>query len=230
MNVFNQLRETLQSSSNFLQDFLDEYIIFNTESNQLILKQKTVLLLCQQAVSQVKNLKSLEPDSEEGLIAILDSNRFQIKVHFTPEKITLYENSIEGQLRLLDSPEPQADSFFGRILIGIWKVFLGGQIPTSSLPEEVRIEKDQVYYTIARNQLKLLNALLLSLKNGSTVLMSLKKGELILESSAEIGWKDINLEQLLEALGLKVKLNLFNLVINNKTEKYLILSKISHHI
>lgn len=230
MNVINQFRKTFEASSNFLQDFLNDYISFNSESSQLVLKQKTVLLLCQQAVSKVENLKSLEPDSEEGLIATLDYKGIDIKVHFTPEKITLYEDSIEGQLRLLNSPEFQADSFFYRILLEIWKTFLGGQISSGSLPKEVRIEKEQVYYTIARNQLKLLNALFLSLKNGSTVLMSLRKGELILESSAEISWKDINFEQLLEALGLKVKLNLFKLVVNNKTEEYLILSRISNYV
>lgn len=162
--MFNKLKGTFQSSSNFLQKFLEDYIKVRVEDKQLILGQKTVLLLCQEAVSRVENLKNLEPDSEEGLIATVEYKELKVKVHFTPEKITLFEDSIEGQLRLLTPPQFQTDSLLYRTLIAAWKTFLGGTIPNGTLPEKVRLEKDKVYYTLPRTQLELLDALLSSLK------------------------------------------------------------------
>jgi hypothetical protein len=68
------------------------------------LTKKMVLFLCQQAESRVEQLKSLELHSEKELIATIEYNKIQIKLHFTPEKITLNKDCIEGELRLLTPP------------------------------------------------------------------------------------------------------------------------------
>jgi hypothetical protein len=71
-------------------------------------------------------LTSLIPDSEEGLIALIEHNKIQIKLHFTPEKITLRDDCIEGQLHLLTPPQFETDSLVYQSLIAGWKIFLGG--------------------------------------------------------------------------------------------------------
>ncbi|MEH2397515.1 hypothetical protein [Nostoc sp.] len=112
-----------------------------------------VLLLCQQAESRVEQLKSLEPHSEEGLIATIEYNKIQVKLHFTPEKITLSKDCVEGELRLLKPPQFETESIVYRYLIAAWTRFLGGKLPNGALPKEVISENNKVYYTLPRTQL-----------------------------------------------------------------------------
>lgn len=203
MSVFNQFRTSFQNSRQFLQKILENYIMFSSETKQLILKQKAVLLLCQQAVSRVEQIKSLTPDAEEGLIATIEYKAIQVQVHFTPEKITLNEDCIEGQLRLLTPLEFQTDSLVYRYLIAGWKTFLGGKLHNGTLPEGVRVENDKVYYTLPRNQLQLIDTLFSNLENGSVLMTTVKQGELIIESSVALNWNELKLENLLQVLKLK---------------------------
>ncbi len=203
MSLFNKLKATVQDSRQILKGIIKDYILFSSETKQLTLKKKTVLLLCQQAVSRVEQLKNLEPHSSEGLIATVEHQEIQVKLHFTPEKITLHEDSIEGQLRLLKSPEFHTDSIIYRYLIAGWKTFLGGKIPNGALPEGVRVEEDKVYYTLPRNQLQLVEALFSSLENGSALITNLKQGDLIIETSVTLNWNDFNLQKLWQILNLK---------------------------
>lgn len=200
--MFDKIKVTLQNSRQFLQKTLEEYIMFSSQARQLALKQKTVLLLCQQAVSKVEQLKSLQPDATEGLIAIieLEHKQIQAKVHFTPDKITLYEDFIEGQLRLLNPPQFQTDSLVYRYLIASWKIFLGGKLPTRALPDNIRLENDKVYYTLPRNQLQVLDDLFFSLETDSVLTTSLKRGELIIECSVALSWNKIKLQNFLQLL------------------------------
>jgi len=203
MKIFNQVKTKIQSSKQFLQKILEDYILFSLDAKQLTLKQKTVLLLCQQAVSGVEKLKSLEPDSQEGLIATIEYKEIQIKVHFTPEKITLNKDCIEGQLRLLNPPQFESDSLVYRCLIASWKMFLGGKIPEGTLPEGVRLESDCIYYTLPRNQLRLLDVLFSSFEDGSVLITKLSQGELIIESSVALSWHKLKVENLLQILQLR---------------------------
>lgn len=201
--MFGKIKATLQDSKQFLQGMIAEYIMFSPQAKQLTLKQKTVILLCQQAVSKVEQLKSLQPDDKEGLIAIIEHKQIQAKIHFTPEKITLHEDYIEGQLRLLIPPQFQTDSLVYRYLIAGWQVFLGGKLPNGALPDGVRLENDKVYYTLPRKQLQLLDALFSRLKNDSALITTLKQGELIIESSVTLNWSELKLQNLLQVLKLK---------------------------
>ncbi|MFN6096084.1 MAG: hypothetical protein ACK468_00265, partial [Dolichospermum sp.] len=45
------------------------------------------------------------------------------------EKITLHENCLEGELRLLKSPQFETESIVYRYLIAGWVKFLGGKLP-----------------------------------------------------------------------------------------------------
>ncbi len=83
MGVFNKITATFQESKQFLKRTLEEYMMFSSETKHLTLKKKTVLLLCHQAESRVEQLKSLVPDSEEGLIATIEHQKIQVKLHFT---------------------------------------------------------------------------------------------------------------------------------------------------
>lgn len=203
MGVFNKLSETLQESKELIKKRVEEYISFSNEAKQLTLKQKMVLRLCQQAESRIEQLISLEPDAEEGFIAKILHNNIQIKLHFTPEKITLEEDSITGELRLLKSPEFETESIVYRYLIAGWKIFLGGKIPDGNLPKEVRIEKDKIYYTLPRNQLQLVDALFHNLENGSTLITSLKQGDLTIKTSVALSWKNFKFQNMLKFLKLK---------------------------
>ncbi len=202
MSIFNKVKATFQDSRQFLQGMIEEYIMFSPQTKQLTLRQKTVLLLCQQAVSKVEQLKSLQPDAEEGLIATIEHKQIQAKIHFTPEKITLHEDCIEGQLRLLTPPQFQTDSLVYRYLIAGWKIFLGGKLPNGALPDGVRLENDKVYYTLPRNQLQVVDALFSSLETGSALTTILKQGELMIESSVALSWSKIKLQNLLQLLKL----------------------------
>ena len=203
MGVFNKINETFQESKQLLKKSLEEYISFSNEAKQLTLKRKMVLRLCQQAESRIEQLTSLETDAEEGLIAKILYNNVQVKLHFTPEKITLEEDSITGELRLLKSPEFETESIVYRYLIAGWKTFLGGKIPDGNLPKEVRIEKDKIYYTLPRNQLQLVDALFHNLENGSTLMTSLKQGDLTIKTSVALSWKNFKFQNMLKFLKLK---------------------------
>ncbi len=200
MGVFDQIIATAQSPKNLLKKYVEEYIGFSPESKHLTLKEKTVLLLCQQAESKVEKLNSLEPDAEEGLIATIEHKKILAKVHFTPEQITLKEDCIEGQLRLLNPPEFETDSLVYRHLIAGWKTFLGGKIPNGSLPEGVRIDGDKIYYTFSRNQVKLIDTLFSGLENDSVLTTSLKQGELTIKTAVALNWKDFKFQNLLKLI------------------------------
>jgi hypothetical protein len=203
MGIFNRLKTTVQESKQIITEIIKEYILFSPESKQLTLKKKTVLLFCQQAIARVEQLKNLEPDLSEGLIATVEYKKVQVKIHFTPEKITLNENSIEGELRLLTPPEFHTDSIIYRYLIAGWQNFLGGKIPNGKLPEGVRVEDDKVYYVLPRNQSQLIEALFSSLKNESTLITSLKQGELVIETSVALSWNDFDLQKLFQLFNQK---------------------------
>lgn len=201
MGVFKKIKATVQVSKQLGQKYLEEYINFSSETKQLILKKKTVLLLCQQAITRVEKLQKLEPDTKEGLIATIEHKNILAKVHFTPEKITLQEDCVEGQLRLLN----QTESLIYRYLIAAWKTFLGGKIPNGVLPEGVRIEGNLVYYSFPRNQAPLLDALFSSLEKGSVLTTDLKQGELTIQTSVAMNWKDFKVQSLLQLLAVKQK-------------------------
>ena len=203
MGVFNKLSETLQESKELIKKRVEEYISFSNEAKQLTLKRKMVLRLCKQAESRIEQLISLEPDAEEGLIAKILYNNIQVKLYFTPEKITLEEDSITGEMRLLKSPEFETESIVYRYLIAGWKIFLGGKIPDGNLPKEVRIEKDKIYYTLPRNKLQLVDALFHNLENGSTLMTSLKQGDLTIKTSVALSWKNFKFQNMLKFMKLK---------------------------
>ena len=127
MGIFNKLTATVLKCKQFIRKIIKDYILFNSENKQLILKKKTVLLFCQQAVARVKQLTSLETDLSEGLIATIKHKKNQVKIHFTPEKITLNQDNIEGELRLLTPPQFHTESIIYRYLIAGWQNFLGGK-------------------------------------------------------------------------------------------------------
>ncbi|WP_334847449.1 hypothetical protein [Nostoc sp.] len=203
MGVFNKITATFQESRQFLKRSLEEYVMFSSEAKYLTLTKKMVLLLCQQAESRVEQLKSLKPHSEEGLIATIEYNKIQVQLHFTPEKIILNEDCLEGELRLLKPPEFETESIVYRYLIAGWKTFLGGKLPNEALPKEVRIENNKIYYTLPRNQLQLLDDLFYSLENGSALITNLKQGELTIETSVALSWNNFKLQNLLQLLNFK---------------------------
>lgn len=203
MGVFNKVTTAFQESRQFLRKSLEEYITFSPEARHLVLKRKTVLLLCQQAESRVEQLKSLKPDADEGLIATIEYNKIQVQLHFTPQKITLKEDFIEGELRLLKQPQFETESIIYRYLIAGWKTFLGGKIPNGTLPKEVRIENNNVYYTLSRNQLQVLDALFHNLENGSSLMTNLKQGDLSIETSVAMNWSNLKIQNLLQLLSIK---------------------------
>ncbi|MEM7579777.1 MAG: hypothetical protein ACFB02_10345 [Mastigocoleus sp.] len=196
MSIFDKIGE----SSNFLQKTLEKYIVFNSEAKEVTLKNKAVLILCQQAQSRVEQFKSLETHPEEGLIATVEQKQITANLHFTPETITLNPDSIDGELRLLTTPELESESMLYKYLIAGWKTFLGGKIPDGTLPKNFRIEGDRVFYNLPRNQLKLLDAFAHTLENGSTLGANLKQGELTIKTSVALSWDDLKLQSLLQLL------------------------------
>ena len=203
MNLFNKVKATVQESKQFLREIIKDYILFDSGNKQLILKKKTVVMLCQHAVARVEQLKSLEPDLSEGLIATIEHKKIQARIHFTPEKITLNKDTIKGELRLLTPPQFQTESIIYRYLIAGWHNFLGGKVPNAALPDSIRVENNKIYYTMPRNQSQLLEALFSSLKNESALITSLKQGELTIETSVALSWNDFNLQSLLQLLNRK---------------------------
>ncbi len=205
MNVFKQLKTKFQESGKLAQKLLSEYIIFVRESKQLVLTQKTVLLLCQQAINRVEQIKSLEPDSEEGLIATIEANQVKAELHFTPETITVHQDYIEGELRLLNPPKFSSESLIYRYLIAGWQTFLGGKIPNGVVPEGVRLEKDIIYYKLTRNQSDLVDALFSGVENDSNLSTSLVQGNLIISGAVVFNWNNIKIQKLIQALQVNFK-------------------------
>lgn len=203
MGVFNRAKANFQNSGMLVQKLIEEYVVFDSQAKQLALKNKTILLLCQQAQLKVDKLTSLIPAPEEGLIAVIEHNKTQTKLHFTPEKITLKDNCIEGQLRLLSSPQIEAESVVYRSLIAAWRIFLGSQIPNQVLPETVRVDGNTIYYTLARDRLQLLDAFFHNLQTNSYLITSLKQGELTINSSIALNWNNFKLQSLYHALNLQ---------------------------
>ncbi len=203
MNVLNLISTKFEESKKNLQATLEEYITFSSNAKQLNLGKKTVLLLCQQAESRVEMLESLEPHSEKGLIATIKHQQVTAKIHFTPEQITLQKDCLKGKIILLNSPQFQTNSIVYRSLIAAWKTFLGGKIPNGVLPKEVSIIGNTIYYSLPRNQLQLLDALLHNLKHGSTLTINIKKGSLIIGSSVALSWDDFKIINLLNIFNRK---------------------------
>lgn len=202
MSLLNQITATFKESRKVIQKNVEEYVKFNSEAKQLTLNKKTVLLLCEQAQSRVEKLKKLEPDADEGLIAIIEHQQIQVRLHFTPEKITLREKEIEGELRLLKPPEFDSDSIVYRYLIASWNIFLGAKIPNGALPQGVIVKNDKIYYTLPRNQSQLLDSLFHNLEKGSTLTTNIQQGDLIIQSSVSLSWNDFKLKNLLQILNM----------------------------
>lgn len=210
MGLLKKIQKTVGHSEKVLQGILSSYLGFNPQAKQLILKQKTVTFLCHQAEAKIAKLRSLVTDDNEGLIATIKHENIDIKLHFTPELITMKEDCIEGQLRLLKQPDIQIDSWIYTPLIVGWKIFLGGQIPQNVLPENIKIEGDTIYYIWPRNEVKLLEVLCGTMEPGSTLVTNLKQGELIIEGALAkltegiaLNWNDLNLLELMSILKLK---------------------------
>lgn len=204
MKILNQLGKAFQGSSKLLQQYVKDYINVIPQSRQLILKPKAVLLLCQQATARVDQLTGLEPDANEGLIAIVEHQQIKVELHFTPEKILFKGDSIEGKLRLLNKPKFEANSLIYRVLISGWNTFLGGYIPDQVLPEGVRVDGNEVYYKLPKAQLQLMNALFQKREDNSALNLSLKQGELQIESAIAINWSDLNFQDLLQIFNISL--------------------------
>jgi hypothetical protein len=189
MKFFKPIRSTVLTAKKSTQKYVEEYVLLNLETKQLILTQKAVLLLCQQAEHQVEQLQSLEPDLNEGLIATIESKKIRAVVHFTPDKITIQESCIKGQLRLLNSSQFYSKSPIYRCLIEVWKNFLGGNM--FCFPENIEVKGDNIYYTFPRNYIKLLEYFLSNQKNGSALVTFVREGKLIIETSLTLSWTDL---------------------------------------
>jgi hypothetical protein len=198
MGFLEQLGKAAQNPGKLLQKQLEDYIIVDPPAQKLILKAKTVELLCQKTIQRVDQLTALEPDSQQGLLATIEQNQIKAKIHFTPEKICIKGDLVEGQLRLLQKPQVESSSLMYRTLIAGWSTFLGGYIPNQALPEGVRLEGDLVYYTLPKGQLRLVDALFHNIQDGSALNLDLQQGELDITSTVAINWRDINLLSLIQ--------------------------------
>ncbi len=198
MKIFNQLGKAAQSSGKLLQKQVEDYIIVDPPAQQLILKAKTVELLCQKTIQRIDQLTALEPDPQQGLLATIEQNQIKAKIHFTPEKVCIKGDLVEGQLRLLQKPKVESSSLMYRTLIAGWSTFLGGYIPGQALPEGVKLEGDLVYYTLPKGQLRLVDALFHNIQDGSSLNLILQQGELQITSTVALNWRDINLLSLIQ--------------------------------
>jgi hypothetical protein len=203
MGLFKNIQKTVGNAGKILENILQSYIEFNTPAKQLILKPKTVTFLCRQVESKIEQIISLTPDDTQGLIAIIQQDKIEVKLHFKPKLITLKEDCIEGELQLLKQPDIQSDSLIYKTLIGGWKIFLGGYIPQNVLPEKIKVMGDKIYYTLPRNEVKLLEVLFKTVTPGSTLFTDMKAGELIIESAIAVNGNDVNLSELISILKLK---------------------------
>ncbi|MBE9239660.1 hypothetical protein [Synechocystis salina] len=195
MGLINRLGQAAKGS---LQKYAEDYVTLNTADKQVILKPKIVSFLCQKATDKVEQLTNLEPDSTEGLIATVVHDKVTVKVKFTPDNLTIKGDLVEGQLRLLEDPKFETNSWVYRSLIAGWKVFLGGYIPNDKLPEGVRIEGKNIFYSFPKSQLKLVNLLFSSIKDGSCLDLNLLAGELIATANVAINWSDLNMQDLIK--------------------------------
>jgi hypothetical protein len=198
VKIFNQLGKAAQSSGKLLQKQVEDYIIVDPPAQQLILKAKTVELLCQKTIQRIDQLTALEPDPQQGLLATIEQNQIKAKIHFTPEKVCIKGDLVEGQLRLLQKPKVESSSLMYRTLIAGWSTFLGGYIPGQALPEGVKLEGDLVYYTLPKGQLRLVDALFHNIQDGSSLNLILQQGELQITSTVALNWRDINLLSLIQ--------------------------------
>jgi hypothetical protein len=198
MKRLNNLKNIWQQSQKVTKNFSEQHLILNQESKQLILKEKTVLLLCKQAESRIKNITSLQPDETEGMIAVIDTEKVRVKLHFTPEKIFVKDDYIEGELRLLNSPQLESNSIVYKYLIAGWQAFLGSKIPDRVLPKDIRVEKDKVYYSLPKDKIELLKPFFAVLQNDSVLLTTLKEKELVITTSAAINWDNFKVQDLLQ--------------------------------
>lgn len=198
MNKFQNLRNIWQQSQQVSQEFSKQYLVLNREEQQLTLKEKTVLLLCKQAETKIEHLISLQPDDLEGMIAVIETEKIRAKLHFTPEKITIKGDYIEGELRLLNSPQLASDSMVYRYLIVGWQTFLGSKIPDRVLPKDIRVERDKIYYSLSKEKIELLKPFFTALQDDSTLLTTLKEKELVITSSAAFNWNNFKIQDLLQ--------------------------------
>lgn len=199
MGLFDQLGDVAKNSRRLLQKKVEDYVRVEPP-DRLTLKVKIVNLLCQKTVQRVDKLTTLAPDPQQGLLATIEQNSIQVKIHFTPEKICIKGDLIEGQLRLLQKPEVESSSPIYRTLLTGWSTFLGGYVPNQVFPEGVRLEGDRVYYSFPKGQLRLVDVLFHNLKDGSALNLDLQQGELHIQSTAGIHWRDINVLSLLQLL------------------------------
>jgi hypothetical protein len=197
MNKFQNLKNIWQQSQQVTQEFSKQYIILTREDQQLTLKEKTVLLLCKQAETRIENLTSLQPEDTEGMIAVIETDKVQAKLHFTPEKITINDDYIEGELRLLNSPQLASNSMLYRYLIAGWQTFLGSKIPEQVLPKDIRVERDKIYYSLPKEKIELLKPFFTAVQDGSTLLTTFKEKQLIITSSASFNWDNFKIQDLL---------------------------------
>jgi hypothetical protein len=202
MGLINKLGQVTKNSGRFLQKSVEDYIVFNPASRQVILKPKMVLFLCKKSVDKVEKLTNLEPDLQEGLIATVVHDKITAKIHFTPKRITLNGETIEGELLLLKNPEFETDSIIYRSLIASWKIFLGGYIPNDKLPESVKVQGNEIFYSLPKSQLTLVNLLFKSLDDGSALNLKVVQKELVATSEIAINWGDLNLQELIKMLGV----------------------------
>ncbi|BAZ43442.1 hypothetical protein NIES4102_04420 [Chondrocystis sp. NIES-4102] len=194
MNKFSNLKNIWQQS----QEFSKQYIVLNREEQQLILKEKTLLLLCKQAENRIANLVSLQPEATEGMIAVIETDKVEATLHFTPEKISIKDDYVEGELRLLSTPKLASDSMVYRYLIAGWQTFLGSKIPAQVLPKDIRVEQDKVYYSLPKDKLELLKPFLATVEKDSTLSTTLKNKELTITSSANINWENFKIQDLIQ--------------------------------
>ena len=199
MRLFDQLGDVAKNSGKLLRKKVEDYVRIDPP-NRLTLKVKIVNLLCQKTIQRVGQLTALVPDSQQGLLATIEQNQINVKIHFTPEKICIKDDLIEGQLRLLQRPQVESSSPVYRTLIAGWSTFLGGYVPNQAFPEGVRLEGDLVYYSLPKDQLRLVDVLFHNLQDGSALNLDLQQGELHIQSTAGINWRDINLLSLLQLL------------------------------
>jgi hypothetical protein len=183
MNIFDSFLNNINNSLNLIP--------VKFEENKLIFKEQIVNILCEQVEAKIENIISLIPDEKEGLIATIKHKNMIVELHFTPEFITLKEEVIEGELRLLKKPNIASDSWFYKTLIGGWKIFLGGNINNLKY-ENITVKKDKIYYTLPRNELKILNFFFDNVENNSRLITTLKEKELTIES--ELKLKEINFD------------------------------------
>ncbi len=202
MGLLTQLKQAAKDSGQRLKKSVEDYLVFEPDARQVILKPKMLQFLCTKAVDKEESLAALEPHPEVGLIATIVQDKVTANVHFTPEKLQLNEHVVEGRLRLMEKPEFESESLVYRSLIAAWQVILGGHIPAARLPEGLRIEGKQIFYTLPKAHLKIINLLFNSLEDGSALDLDLANGDLICTSELAVNWQDLKLSELTKILAV----------------------------